>query len=167
MKRIKRRVLEELKSWLSKAKRVVVAGVGNTIRMDDSIGVKLVQDLNGKVSEKVHLIECETVPESYIHHIIEFKPTHVLLVDAAILGLKPGECRFIKPDQLKAYPAISTHTLPLKIFCEYIEKATKAEIGLLLIEPKCTEFGEGLSPEVAKVEEEILNVLLEALHKLR
>jgi hydrogenase 3 maturation protease len=161
------RALEELKRWLSKAERVVVAGVGNTIRTDDSVGVKLVQDLHGKVSEKVHLIECETVPESFIQHIIDFKPTHVILVDAAILGLKPGECRFIKPDQLKAYPAISTHMLPLKIFCEYIEKTTKAEVGLLLIEPKCIEFGEGLSPEIATAKKEILDVLLEALNQLR
>ncbi len=161
------RALEELKRWLSKAERVVVAGIGNTIRMDDSVGVKLVQDLHGKVSEKVNLIECETVPESFIQHIIDFKPTHVILVDAAILGLKPGECRFIKPDQLKAYPAISTHTLPLKIFCEYIEKTTEAEVCLLLIEPKCTEFGEGLSPEIATAKKEILDALLEALNKLR
>jgi len=59
-------VQKELKAWFSEAKRVVVAGIGNPIRMNDFVGVKVIQDLWGKVSEKVYLIECETVPENFI-----------------------------------------------------------------------------------------------------
>ena len=61
-----RNVEKELRTWLSCARRVVVAGVGNPIRMDDFVGVKIVRDLQGKVSERVLLIECETVPESFV-----------------------------------------------------------------------------------------------------
>ena len=77
----------ELREWFRGAERIVVAGIGNPIRMDDFAGVKIVQDLKGQVSDKVMLIECETVPESFIQQIIDFKPTHILLIDAAILGL--------------------------------------------------------------------------------
>jgi Ni,Fe-hydrogenase maturation factor len=55
--------------------------------MDDFVGVKIVQDLNGKVSDNVYLIECETVPESYLQQIVDFNPTHILLIDAAVLGI--------------------------------------------------------------------------------
>ena len=156
-------VKKELEKWLLSAEKVVIAGIGNPIRMDDFVGVKIVQDLRGKVSERVYLIECETVPESYIQQIIDFNPTHILLIDAAILGLKPGESKLVKPEHLKMFHALSTHMLPLRIFCEYLKKATRARIGLLLIEPKKTDFGEGLTPEINASGQNIVNALLEIL----
>jgi hydrogenase 3 maturation protease len=157
----KSNIQRELEDWLAGAEKVVIAGIGNPIRTDDFVGVKIVQDVNGQVSERVYLIECETVPESFLEPIIEFKPTHVLLIDAAFLGLKPGATRLIDPEQIAAFPAVTTHMLPLRIFCEYITKMTEAKIALLLIEPKNTEFGEGLTPEVQKAAEKITKVMLE------
>ncbi len=153
-------VEKELKKWFSNAEKVVMAGIGNPIRMDDFVGVKIVQDLNGKVSDKVFLIECETVPESCLQQIVDFNPTHILLIDAAILGLEPGETRLVNPEQLTSFPTFTTHMLPLRIFCEYLTKTTKAKIALLLIEPKKTDFGEGLTPEVAVSSRKITKVLL-------
>ena len=155
-----------LERWLAGAERVVVAGIGNPIRTDDFVGVKIVQDLEGKVSEKIHLLECETVPESFLEPIIEFNPTHVLLIDAAFLGLKPGAARLIDPERIADFPAVTTHMLPLRIFCEYITKMTGAKIALLLIEPKNAEFGEGLTPEVQAAAERITTVLLKLLCKM-
>jgi hydrogenase 3 maturation protease len=157
---IKSSIQRELKNWLAGSERIVVAGIGNPIRTDDFVGVKIVQDLNGKVSERVHLIECETVPESFMQEIVDLKPSHVLLIDAAVLGLKPGETRLVFPEQVTDFPAITTHMLPLRIFCEYIAKMTEAKIALLLIEPENTEFGEGLTPEVQKAAEKITKILL-------
>ena len=153
----------ELEKWLSDAEKVVVAGIGNPIRMDDFVGVKIIQDLHGKVSEKVYLLECETVPENFIQQIIDFNPTHVLLIDAAILGLKPGEAKLVKPEELAVSPTYSTHMLPLRVFCEYLSKTIKAKIALLLIEPKKADFGEGLTPEVQVVAKEITKILLFSL----
>jgi hydrogenase 3 maturation protease len=156
-------VQNELKKWLTTGKRVVVAGIGNPIRMDDYVGMKIVQELQGKVSERTYLVECETVPEGFIQQIIAFNPTHVLLIDAAILGLNPGESRLIRPEQLTGFPAFSTHMLPLRIFCEYLEKATKARIALLLVEPKNVDFGEELSHEVNTSAQNIVRALLNIL----
>jgi hydrogenase 3 maturation protease len=154
-------VQEALEKWFAGAKRVVVAGLGNPIRSDDFVGVKIVQELKGKVSKNVHLIECETVPESFMQEIVDLKPSHVLLIDAAVLGLKPGETRLVFPEQIMDFPAITTHVLPLRIFCEYITKMTEAKIALLLVEPENTEFGEGLTPEVQKTAKKINKVMLE------
>jgi hydrogenase 3 maturation protease len=154
-------VQEALEKWFAGAERVVVAGIGNPIRRDDFVGVKIVQDLKGKVSKNVHLIECETVPESFMQEIVDLKPSHVLLIDAAVLGLKPGETRLVFPEQITDFPAITTHVLPLRIFCEYITKITEAKIALLLVEPENTEFGEGLTPTVQATAEKITKILLE------
>jgi len=154
---------KKLREWFSGAERVVVAGIGNPIRMDDFVGVKVVRDLQGKVSEKVLLIECETVPESFIQQIVDFRPSHVLLIDAAVMGLEPGACRLVKPEHLKVFPAISTHMLPLRVFCDYLAKTLEAKIVLLLIEPKETDFGESLSREVEIAEKRIVDFLLSVL----
>ncbi len=153
----------ELAKWLSDAKRVVVVGIGNPIRMDDFVGVKIVQDLQGRVSDRVYLIECETVPESFVQQMIDFDPTHILLIDAAMLELEPGDSRLIEPKQLAIFPAFSTHALPLRIFCDYLAETTKAKITLLLIEPKTGDFGEGLTPEVEASAQEIVDLLLRLL----
>ena len=157
------KIEQEIADWFTNAKRVVVAGIGNPIRRDDFVGVKIVQDLQGKVPKNVLLIECETVPESYMQEIVDFKPSHVLLVDAAILGLKPGETGLVLPEQITDFPAITTHVLPLRIFCEYITKMAEAKIALLLIEPEDTEFGEGLTATVQAAAEEVTKWLIELL----
>jgi hydrogenase 3 maturation protease len=154
-------IQDALEKWFAGAERVVVAGIGNPIRKDDFVGVKIVQDLQGKVPKNVCLIECETVPESFMQEIVDLKPSHVMLIDAAVLGLKPGETRLVFPEQVTNFPAITTHMLPLRIFCEYIAKMTEAKIALLLIEPENTEFGEGLTPQVQMAAEKINKVMLE------
>jgi hydrogenase 3 maturation protease len=153
-------IKEDLKNWLADSNTVVIAGIGNQIRSDDYVGLKIVQKLQGKLSEKVCLLECETVPESYLLEIEEFKPSHVLLIDAAFLGLNPGKSVLLDAEKIADFPAVTTHVLPLRIFCEYVKKVTHAKIGLLLIEPASMEFGEGLSTEVQETAEQLAALLL-------
>jgi len=152
-----------LREWLSGAERVVVAGVGNPIRMDDSVGIKVIQDLRGRVSGNVLLVECETVPENFFQQIVDFKPSHVLIVDAAVMGLEPGEYRFVRSEHLRVFPAISTHMLPLRVFCDYLAETVGAKVALLLIEPKNVDFGEGLSEEVEAASCRIVDFLAKIL----
>lgn len=156
-------IKKELEKWLLDAERVVVAGIGNPIRMDDYIGVIVARNLRGRVSEKVLLIECETLPESYMQQIVDFKPTHILLVDAALLGLNPGEVKLIESKDMNFSSVFSTHALPLKIFCECLAEMTGAKIMLLLIQPKEIDFGEKVTPEVLASGKEIADLLSEIL----
>ena len=149
----------DLKNWLSNAQRVVVAGIGNPLRKDDFVGVEIVRNLQNRVSQYVNLIECETVPESFIEPITEFKPTHILIIDAAMLSLKPGSSELIESGQMVNQPPISTHALPLRIFCEYLAKTTGAKIVLLVIQPRDAGFGEGLTTELRKTALELTNLL--------
>ena len=155
---------KQLTEWFSDAVKVVVAGIGNEIRKDDFVGVKIVRELADNLnSQNVLLIECETVPESYVGQIAKFNPSHVLLIDVGMLGLEPGQARLVDVKQLALYPAISTHALPLRIFCELVEEMTKAKIALLAIQPKDVGFGEDLSPELEKTANQITRILLRIL----
>ena len=140
-----------LRKWFSGAERVVLAGIGNPLRKDDFVGVKIVRDLENKVSRNVFLIECETVP------------THILLIDASLLGLEHSSVRFIEANQMPSQVPVLTHALPLQLFCEYLTKMTHAKIALLAIQPKDTDFGEGMTPEIEKTAEYLTNLLLKTL----
>ena len=153
----------DLREWLKDAKRLVVVGVGNPIREDDNVGLTILQGLQGKLSGEVLLLECEMVPEGYLLDIEEFKPTHVLLVDSAVLGREPGDADLVKVTEVAAFSAVSSHMLPLRLFCEYVEKSTGAKIRLMLVEPKSMGFGERLTPELQMASAQITELLLKVL----
>jgi hydrogenase 3 maturation protease len=151
---------EELRKWFSNIERVVIIGIGNPIRGDDSVGLKIAQDLQGKIPRNVYLIECETVPESFAQSIVDFDPTRIILIDAAVMDKRAGDSVLVDPESLPVFPAISTHALPLRIFCDFITKNTRAKIVLLLIEPDQTSFGENLSPIVDDSAKKIVNLFI-------
>ncbi len=155
---------ESLRTWLSGAKKVVIAGVGSSLRRDDFVGVQIVKNLRNKVSGDVCLLECETVPESFLEPIGNFKPTHVLIIDAALLNLKPGASRLVKPEEIAGVP-VSIHMLPLSLFSEYLTETTGAKVALLAIQPKETAFGEGLTEELKKTARDLTSLLIKILPK--
>jgi len=140
-----------------------VAGVGNPLRRDDFVGVEVVKGLGNKVSQNVYLIQCETVPESFIQPIIDFKPSHILVIDAGLLDSPIGSFKLVEPKEIVAIPPVSTHALPLRILCEYLTKTTNAKIALLIIQPKETDFGEGLTTELQKTAKYLTNLLSKSL----
>jgi len=148
-----------LKDWFIGAWKVVVAGIGNPFRRDDFVGVEIVRNLKNKVSKSVYLIEAETIPESFMQQIVKFKPTHILLVDAGIINRNPGTSQLADTTQLIRKTSISTHTLPLRIFCDYLTQTTAAKIGLLIIQPMDTSFGEGLTPKLKQTAKNLTNLL--------
>lgn len=153
---------EKLKAWLFDAEKVAVVGVGNSMRRDDAVGVEIVKLLKGKVSSKVSLIEAETLPENYIDSIVDFHPSRVLIIDSGLIGKRPGSVKSLPPDETMK-TAVSTHSLPLQVFCAYLEKMINAKIQLLIVQPKDTGIGEGLTKEIARTAEEIADFLVEIL----
>ena len=158
-------IQSKLKEWFSGAQRVVLAGIGNPFRKDDYVGVEIVKKLEDKTSKNVILIQAETVPESYLHQITELKPTHMLIIDAGLINVQPGTAKLVDPQQLMRKTAISTHTLPLGIFCDYIAKTSGTKVSLLVIQPHDTGFGEGLTPMLQKTATQLADLLLSLLPK--
>lgn len=134
---------------------MVIVGIGNPLRRDDFVGIEIVRSLKNRVSRSVLLIEGETVPESYIDPITQFNPTHILLIDAGMLNLNSGSATLVEATQLMKGAAISTHLLPLRIFCDYLVETTDAKLSLLVVQPEDTSFGEGLT---LKLKETVINL---------
>ena len=154
---------QSLKEWLSGAEKVVVIGIGNPFRSDDFVGVEIVKNLKSKVSKHIYLIEAETIPESYMHQIADFKPTHILFVDAGIIDKPPGTAQLADSTQLITKTSISTHTLPLRIVCDYLTQTTAAKIAFLIIQPMDTNFGEGLTLKLKQTSKKLASQLQKVL----
>ena len=151
--------------WFLKAEAVVIVGVGNPFRKDDFIGVEIIRNLKNNVPKSVFLIEAETIPEGYIQQIIEFNPSHILIIDAGLIKEQPGVFKIFQSSHISRKTSISTHTLPIRIFCDYLKKTTNAKIALLIIQPEDVTFGEGLTPTLNKTAKTLSNLIKTLLPK--
>jgi len=137
-------------------------GIGNPLRGDDAVGLKIIQNLLGKVPENVLLLECEMVPENYLGKIEQFKPTHVLMIDAAHLNGEAGASRLISVKEI-AGTALSTHALPLSILAGIIKQNIGADVKLLGVQPESIEFKEGLSPKLQEASRKIADLVMKVV----
>lgn len=155
-------IRDELKSWLSGYRRLVILGVGNPLRGDDSLGLEILERIRGRVLRNVRLVYGGTVPENFIGKMERLRPSHVLIIDAALFGGKPGEARLIPPEQIPD-TTISTHTMPLNLLASLIQKKTNAKVILLGIEPKNLGLGDEMSWEVRESVEQCAMALIEVV----
>jgi len=156
----------ELSAFLgiAKGRRVVIVGIGNSMRHDDFVGLKVIELLSVMKIENVLLLLTETVPESYTGSIRSYEPTHVILLDAANFGGSPGEARIVSPKTIVNI-SVSTHSLPLDVFMGYISQTICEKVVLVGIQGLDVELGEGLTPGVEKGAHDLAKILQELLTK--
>lgn len=132
----------------------ILLGIGNELNGDDVIGCYIAKKFKrrGWLS-----IDCGTVPENYLSKVIRERPELIVIVDAAHMGLKPGEIRCISKENASSAFA-STHTIALKQFISIAEKHSKKVI-LIGIQPKKVEIGTGISKECLEASEKVIEIL--------
>ncbi len=142
--------------------RVVLVGVGNPMRADDGVGPRIIELLQERPLENVMLINAETVPEAFTGKVEKYKPTHVMLIDAANFRGQVGETMLITGAQIGGQ-ALSTHSLPLTLFISYIEKSIDVPVILLGIQPKTIDFDMPMSREIEEAAVSIADTLIQVL----
>ncbi len=138
-------MFDELKSSL--IGKVVILGVGNTLRSDDAAGSILASRIKDSLPFLVW--DAGTSPENYLSSIISEKPDTLVIIDAADFGGKAGECKIMLADQVKTSNLYSTHNASISLLINYLQSNIKMNIIILIIQPKSIAFGETLSPEVS------------------
>lgn len=151
-----------MRAWLKDAKRVTIIGVGNPLRHDDSLGICVINALDRTSPKNVQLLIAEGIPEDEIPKIESFGPTHVIVIDAAIMARPLGNITFTTSLEMSTI-SVSTHTLPIGLFVVYLEQVLHARVALILIEAKDVSFGEGISPELHKIVDEVAEALQDAI----
>jgi len=140
-------------------------GIGNPLRGDDAVGLRVIHNLQDKVPENVLLLKCEMVLENYLSKIEQFEPTHVLMVDAAQLNKEAGASRLIPVEEISG-TALSTHALPLSLLAEIIKQNTGAKVMFFGIQPGIIEFKEGLSLKLQETSNKIVDLIVAVLEEV-
>ncbi len=138
-------ILEHLISHLKG--KVVILGIGNSLRSDDAAGSFLAGRIKGKVPYIVY--DAGSSPENYLGKIIRDLPDTLVIIDAVDFGGKPGEFNLIKGRDLKTANLFSTHNASISLTINYLQNNLKVDIIILIIQPKTIVFGDKLSPEVS------------------
>jgi hydrogenase 3 maturation protease len=151
-------LLDKLVGFLKDAIVVVVIGMGNELRADDAVGLHVVRLLKPFTHEKLKVFEGHMTPEAYIGPACASHPTHVLIVDAAQLGKKPGAWQILSPDNVEQ-GLFTTHTIPAVEVAAEIKRRCDACVVFLGIQPKSRDISLGLSKECQQAGEEIARVI--------
>jgi hydrogenase 3 maturation protease len=131
-----------------RARKLVIIGVGNSLRGDDFAGSLVAKKLMSRSSQAVHrplILDAEDAPENFTEEIRAFGPNAVVFIDSAVMGCPPGTIRMIPLNETR-YPYFSTHNLPLRLLAAVMGDVES--LFLIGIEPKTTEFGEQMSEDV-------------------
>jgi len=144
--------------------RIVIIGIGNNQRQDDEAGLLVVQNLIAEIKDvpgNYYLIEGIGPPQYYIHEINDWKPTHLLMIDAADLGLPPGSIRIIDKKYLSR-AALSSHTLSKNTLLDFlISFNPELKIYILAIQAESIMIDEKMTENVSSSVKELTKILEE------
>ena len=125
--------------------KIVLFGIGNTLRGDDALGPMLVEMLRGKVNAVC--INAEGSPENFLGKVIKEDPDTLLIIDAVYLNAGPGEYRLLAPEELEDSVS-TTHDIPLTMLIDYLRSEKNMSIYILGIEPQHLDLGRKVSLKV-------------------
>ena len=159
-----------LRRRIGAARKVVVLGVGNTMKGDDAAGLiaaDLVEKgLAGLKTDpaRIRVIQTYDVPENFTGRIRAFGPDLVLLIDAARGKRRAGA---VFPVDVSAITVddLSTHKIPLSAFVRYLDEDMGAKTLILGIQPAAVAFGGPVSPAVRRAAARVAAALLAALDR--
>jgi hydrogenase 3 maturation protease len=139
-------VIDTLQSRIKNTPRLAIIGIGDELMPPDRLGMFAARELEHHHLFGVKVFFAGTVPESITGPLRRYQPRHVLFLDAADVGARPGTIAVIEPERIPA-SLVSTHVLPLSVVMDYIERETGAGVTLLGIQPDLTGPDKDLSPE--------------------
>ncbi|WP_342764331.1 hydrogenase maturation peptidase HycI [uncultured Methanobrevibacter sp.] len=128
---------DELVDFLDSFEKLIIVGIGNELKYDDGVGPYIISELNKlNLNENILLINAKTVPENFTGKIRKENPSHIILVDACLMGLNPGDYKIVNKDDF-ADIGISTHSMSLSYFVKFLNHDNILFIG---IEPESLEL---------------------------
>ncbi|MFH1223885.1 MAG: hydrogenase maturation peptidase HycI [Pseudomonadota bacterium] len=157
---------ELLKFFKTGAKdpKITVLGVGSEIKSDDGAGHYAAGRLAAKnkknENKNIQVLSSGTAPENYTSDIKRFETTHLIIIDAAETGKKPGTITLI-PRKDIAGVTFSTHVLPLSVMLDYLSQSIEFETLVIGIEPEKLSFGQELTKNVDDAVNKIVSAIIE------
>jgi hydrogenase 3 maturation protease len=127
-----------------KRPRVSILGIGRETHGDDVAGLLIAHALSPRAHQALQVLAGAHAPENQLGPICRFDPDLVLLIDAADMGMGPGEIGYIEWRQTTSISA-STHTMPISMMGKYLETMACCSVALIGIQPVSTDVDVGPS----------------------
>lgn len=138
---------------LSGTKPIAVIGLGNPLRVDEGVGVAVVQRLRCRAAApQVELLDLGTSGMALLHALAGREKA--VIVDCAFLGEAPGTIRRFRPEEarsLKGSDGLSIHDSDALRIIELSRSLGECppEVVLFGIQPADIGYGPELSPALA------------------
>ncbi len=136
-------------------KGILCTGIGNVLKKDDGAGVYICHKI--KENDNICSLIVEVCIENYLKPINLHPAQTVLLLDVVDINRKPGYFDLLSVHEIRDYTT-NTHNISLKRISEFIQK----EVFILGIQPADVSFGEGLTPEIKKSADSIIDLFHQA-----
>lgn len=148
--------------------KVAIIGIGNTLMSDDGVGVRVLEQLKGRIPEKVEMIELGTGGMNLLHILEGYDA--VLLVDAVDFAGEPAEIRTFRPDDVSTIKTLgySLHDMDLLKVIGLARQLGKCPevIWIVSIQPVSLKPSMELSPEVESKLPELIETVSQMLSKI-
>ncbi len=141
----------------------LVLGLGNPLRGDDGIGPRVVEALLRRgLPEGVEALDAGSAGLELLNLLDG--PQRVIVIDAADVGLAPGQFARFTPDEAHLFAAADTTSFHQAGLAEVLALARALdrplpELVIFGVQPASMEWGEGLSPAVEGVVTRVVEAL--------
>lgn len=133
-------LLEKLLDKLSNATKITFIGIGEEKLSDDGIGPYIISELLDYSNEKFLFINAGVDPMSRMDEILQFQPSHLVILDTCTLNKPSGTVAIIERGDIQGVVPISTHTIPIHIVIDLlVEKLPNLKAFMIGIVPKSLE----------------------------
>lgn len=153
-----------LKKRLNNAERIGVLAVGSELRADDAAGLLVAKQIRKSLgkSRRIKIFLGHTAPENLTGRIKEFKPSHLIIIDALEMSRSAGSIAVIelaKTDGL----SVSTHKLPIRLIADYLFAAIACKTIIVGIQPQSLAFGGPVCGPVIKAVKKLSLLLVKVI----
>lgn len=151
----------QLRNFLEGFEKLIVLGVGNELKCDDGVGPYIIKKLKEDMVEdkdRLLFIDAQTVPENFTGKIRKETPTHLMIVDACLMGGEAGDMKVVDENDFASI-GISTHSMSLSFFVKYLQQDCDFKIIFVGIEPESMDYADNPTVKVEDAANEFINIL--------
>ena len=131
---------EKINSRLIVHDAIVFMGIGEEKLSDDGVGPFIISELLSYSNNHFLFINAGTDPMARMEEVINFKPSHLILIDTCTLNKNPGTVSILEREDIAELVPISSHTVPVHIFIDLIrEQIPNLDVFMIGIVPKSLE----------------------------
>lgn len=135
-------------------------------RGDDGAGPLVAESAKRWSSDRFKVMNVEEALGRLLPDAIDLRPSHIIVVDAALVGGPPGTVKLMRMEDVESVRFSSTHDLPVKVAVGLLASQTGAEAILIGIQPETTklrgEISESVRTACARLSESLVGSLRSA-----